>query len=70
MGTSSLVVEQAVLHILQCYGGMTMDEVCNLMQPDLTWSEVFLALDRLSRNQQIALFRTGSTYRVALSSQA
>jgi predicted transcriptional regulator len=62
--------EQAVLRILQRYRVMTMDEVFNLTQPELTWSEVFLAIDRLSRKQLIALSRIGSTYRVALSAQA
>ena len=42
-------------------------EVLMIGQPDFTWSEVFLAIDRLSRKQEIALARRGSTYQLTVN---
>lgn len=66
MVTRHVEAEQAVLSMLQHYSGMTMDEIFDVAQPDLTSSEVFLAIDRLSRKQLIALHRTGNTYQLTL----
>lgn len=43
--------EQAVLKMLQRHRVIMMDEVMTKGQPDFTWSEIFLAIDRLSRKQ-------------------
>ncbi len=54
MVTRHVEAEQGVMSMLPRDTGMMMDEVFNVAQPDLTWSEVFLAIDRLSRKQLIA----------------
>ena len=59
--------EQAVLKMLQQHNVMMLDEVLMTGQPDFTWSEVFLAIDRLSRKQEIALSRRGSTYQLTVN---
>ena len=59
--------EQAVLKMLQQHTVMMLDEVLMTGQPDFTWSEVFLAIDRLSRKQEIALSRRGSTYQLTVN---
>lgn len=69
MATRPGDTERAILSMLQRYGVMTMDEIQTIGQPDFTWSEVFLAIDRLSRKKLIALHRTGSAYQVTLGSQ-
>lgn len=61
--------EQAVLGILQRQRVMMMDEVLTTGQSDFTWSELFLAVDRLSRKQLIALHRTGNTYQLTINGQ-
>ena len=49
MATRHSDTEQAVLKMLQQHTVMMLDEVLMTGQPDFTWSEVFLAIDRLSR---------------------
>lgn len=70
MATGYVDVEQTILNMLHRYEVMTMDEILISGQPDFSWAQVFLAIDRLSRQKLIALYRTGSTYQVALSRQA
>lgn len=69
MASGYVDAEQAVLNMLRRYEAMTMDEVLLGGQPDFSWAQVFLAIDRLSRQKLIALYRTGSNYHVALSRQ-
>lgn len=69
LGHTDPNTEQAVLNTLQRCGVMTVDEVLTVMQPDVSWNEVFLAIDRLSRKQLIALSRIGSTYQLACKMQ-
>lgn len=70
MATGHVDTEQAVLNMLHRYEVMTMDEILISGQPDFSWAQVFLAIDRLSRQKLIALYRTGNNYHVALSTQA
>ena len=67
MATRHSTTEQAVLKMLQQHNVMMLDEVLMTGQPDFTWSEVFLAIDRLSRKQEIALSRRGSTYQLTVN---
>jgi len=55
--------------MLQRYEVMTMDEILTIGQPDFTWSEVFLAIDRLSRQKRIMLYRMGLSYQISLTNQ-
>lgn len=70
MATAHVDTDRAVLNMLQRYKVMTLDEILISGQPDFSWAQVFLAIDRLSRQKLIALHRTGSNYQVALSPQA
>ena len=67
MATRHSNTEQAVLKMLQQHNVMMLDEVLMTGQLDFTWSEVFLAIDRLSRKQEIALSRRGSTYQLTVN---
>ena len=67
MATRHSDTEQAVLKMLQQHTVMMLDEVLMTGQLDFTWSEVFLAIDRLSRKQEIALSRRGSTYQLTVN---
>lgn len=67
MATRHSDTEQAVLKMLQQHNVMMLDEVLMTGQPDFTWSEVFLAIDRLIRKQEIALSRRGSTYQLTVN---
>ena len=69
MATAHADTEQAVLNMLHRYKVMTLDEILISGQPNFSWAQVFLAIDRLSRQKRIALHRTGSNYQVALSTQ-
>lgn len=70
MATGHVDAEQAVLNMLHRYKVLTMDEILISGQPDFSWAQVFLAIDRLSRQKLLLLYRTGRTYQVALSRQA
>ena len=70
MATGQVDAEQAVLNMLHRYKLLTMDELLISGQPDFSWAQMFLAIDRLSRQKLILLYRTGSTYHVALSRRA
>lgn len=67
MATRHSDTEQAVLKMLQQHNVMMLDEVLMTGQLDFTWSEVFLAIDRLIRKQEIALSRRGSTYQLTVN---
>ena len=61
--------EQAVLKMLQQHNVMMLDDVLAIGHSDFEWNELFLAVDRLSRKQLIALYRTGSTYQLTFNRQ-
>lgn len=62
--------EQAILDMLQRYEVMTMDEILTAGQPNFTWGQVFLAIDRLSRQKSIVIHRVGLSYQICLMDQA
>jgi DNA-binding transcriptional regulator PaaX len=67
MFLSSSVQESLVLGALESGGSLTIEEVIASL-PELTWNEVFNAIDRLSRNGTITLRRHGFGYELSLSS--
>jgi len=55
-------VTERVMDIVMHHPGCRLEDVV-LGCPDLSWNQVFLEVDRLSRNGQIRLMRQGmSTY--------
>lgn len=70
MTTRHKDTEQAILDMLQRYEVMTMDEILTAGQPNFTWGQVFLAIDRLSRQKSIVIHRVGLSYQICLMDQA
>jgi len=63
-------IEAAILELLRIRGPCGLDDVVTY-RPDLSWGEVFRALDRMSRDGRVVLRQLGySTYQIALYSQA
>lgn len=59
-------VEEAVIELLERTGPCSLDDVVTYL-PTLSWGDVFIAVDRMSRNGRILLRQVGySTYRIAL----
>ncbi len=69
MTTSHADTEPTILNMLQQHEVMTMDEILTVGQPDFTWSQVFVAIDHLSRQKLIALHRVGLSYQISLMNQ-
>ncbi len=65
----SSMQDALVLHVLRTGESLTIEQVINLL-PELTWNEVFGAVDRLSRSGTITLRRRGFTYKLGLVRQA
>jgi hypothetical protein len=60
-------VEESVLDLLQRTGPCSLDDLV-VHLPNYCWSQVFLAVDRMSREDLLRVRRlTSSTYFVALS---
>ena len=68
MGTENVDADEAVLNMLQRYEGLMMDDLI-AKRPDLSWAQLFLAIDRLSRQNLITLHRVGLSYQIFLMSQ-
>lgn len=51
-------VEQQLLDALKMKGAQTMEQLASL-QPTVSWAQVFLAVDRLSRSGLVFLRRDG-----------
>lgn len=66
MTTRHADTEPAILTMLQRYKAMTIDEILTAGQPDFTWSQVFRAIDRLSRQKLILLSRVGLSHQISL----
>jgi predicted transcriptional regulator len=63
MGTGNADADEAVLNILQRYEVLMVEDLI-IGQPDFSYSQLFLAIDRLSRKNLIALHRTGMSYQI------
>jgi hypothetical protein len=62
-------IEEAVVETLQRSGPCCLDDVVTYL-PNFSWGEVFLAVDRMSRDGRVSLLQLGcSTYQISLGSQ-
>ena len=52
--TTSLSVDELLLEALRGMQPQTIESLCSLL-PGLTWSQVFLAIDRLNRSGAVTL---------------
>jgi hypothetical protein len=68
MGTENANADEAVLSMLQRDEVLMMDDLI-AGRPDFSWAQLFLAVDRLSRKNLIALHRVGLSYRICLMNQ-
>ena len=69
MGTGNVHADEAILNMLQRYDGLMMEDVI-AGQPDFSWAQLFLAIDRLSRKHLIALHRVGLSYQIRSTNRA
>jgi hypothetical protein len=61
-------VEAAIIELLRSSGPCCLDDVVTYL-PNLSWGEVFGAVDRMSRDGRVLLRQLGySTYQIALHS--
>jgi len=61
-------IEQAIIEKLRRSGPCCLDDIVAYL-PNLSWGEVFLAIDRMSRDGRLLLRQLGySTYQIALGS--
>lgn len=58
--------ESAIMDLLRASGKLTVEEIA-VQMPDLSWSQLFLAVDVLSRTGKITLWREGFTYTVEMA---
>ncbi|SLM47251.1 protein of unknown function [Nitrospira japonica] len=65
MSTKAMEAEEAILNMLQRYEVLAMEDLI-VGRPDFTWGQLFLAVDRLSRTNVIALSRFGLSYHLRL----
>lgn len=63
MGTGTANADEAVLNTLQRYGVLMIEDLITA-QPDFSWAQLFLAIDRLSRKNLVGLRRMGMTYQI------
>jgi len=63
MGTRNVDADEAVLNMLQRYEVLMMEDLIT-GRPDFSWAQLFLAIDRLSRKNLIALRRVGLSYQI------
>jgi hypothetical protein len=66
MGPRNADAEEAVLNMLQRYEVLMMEDLI-MGQPDFSWAQLFLAIDRLNRKNLITLHRTGLSYQIRLT---
>ena len=61
-------IEAAIVETLRRSGPCCLDDVVTSL-PSFSWREVFVAIDRMSRNGRVLLHQVGySTYQIALHS--
>jgi len=66
--TYATAEEEAVIKMLQSTGPCCVDDIVKHLH--LSWSEVFVAVDRMSRDGRLSLRQVGySTYQVTLPAQ-
>jgi hypothetical protein len=63
MGTGNANADEAVLNMLQRYEVVMMEDLI-ISRPEFSWAQLFLAIDRLSRKNLVALRRTGLSYQI------
>ena len=64
-----LPLEEAIVEKLQKGGPCCLDDVVTSL-PNSSWGEIFLAVDRMSRDGRLSLLQLGySTYQIVLRSQ-
>ena len=62
-------IEEAIVELLRIRGPCCLDDVVTYL-PDLSWGQVFSAVDRMSRDGRVLISQLGySTYQIALHSQ-
>ena len=62
-------IEAAIIELLRSSGPCCLDDVVTYL-PKLSWGEVFVAVNRMSRDGPLLLRQLGySTYQIALHSQ-
>ena len=65
-----LPIEEAIVERLQKGGPCCLDDVVLQLSPVYSWGEVFLAVDRMSRDGRLLLRQLGGpTYQIVLRSQ-
>lgn len=69
MSTVTADADEAVLNMLQRYEVLMIEDLVT-GRPDFSWAQLFLAIDRLSRKNQIALHRVGMTYQIRAMNHA
>ena len=66
--TYATAYEEAVIKMLQRTGSWCIDDIVRHLH--LSWTEVFVVVDRMSRDGRVSLRQVGySTYEVALPAQ-
>ena len=69
MPSDATAKEDAVSEMLQRTGPCCLDDLVRHL-PNLSWGEVFVAVDRMSRDGRLLIRRLGnSSYQIALPSQ-
>jgi hypothetical protein len=68
MATGNADADEAVLNMLQRYEVLMMEDLIT-GRPDFSWAQLFLAVDRLSRKNLIALRRIGLSYQLLSTNQ-
>lgn len=62
-------IEETIMEQLRLRGPCGLEEVVTYL-PNFSWGEVFLAVDRMSRNGRVSLLQLGcSTYLITLRAQ-
>jgi hypothetical protein len=69
MPTNASAQEKAVIEMLRTSGPCCLDDLVTYL-PNLSWGEVFVAVDRISRDGRLLIRRLGcSSYQITLPSQ-
>ena len=64
-----LSIEEAIVDTLQRRGPCCLEDV-HMSLPNVSWGEVFLAVDRMFRHGRVSLLQLGcSTYQITLRAQ-